>query len=156
VLTAAALLTHTVVHAATPDNHRASRSVPPPTSAAELARLAPATPEQILAAEQVLYGRYVCDDKYEVHVERNLTAAHYVNVRHQRRTWVMRPVASRSGAVRLEDTRGKVLLVQIPFKSMLLNTQTGERIVDACQHDMQRQASQEATRAGALAESVAP
>jgi hypothetical protein len=59
----------------------------------------------------------------------------------------MKPVSSNTGAVRLEDIRGKVLLVQIPFKSMLLNTQTGQRIVDSCQHDIQLGNAKEAAAA---------
>jgi hypothetical protein len=65
-------------------------------------------------------------------------------VRYKKDVWVMKPVASATGAVRLEDTRGRVLLVQIPFKSLLLNTQTGQRIVDACQHDHQKDAETQA------------
>ena len=68
----------------------------------------------------------------------------YVDVRYKRDVWVMKPVASNTGAVRLEDTRGAVLLVQIPVKSMLLNTRTGQRIVDSCQHANQRDAENQA------------
>jgi hypothetical protein len=113
--------------------------VPPPTSAEQLAALPDAEPDQLAAADLVHYGKYVCDDRWEVFVERNRTRDGYVDVRYQKDVWVMKPVASRSGAVRLEDTRGSVLLVQIPSKSMLLNTQTGQRIVDSCQHDVQKE-----------------
>jgi hypothetical protein len=119
-------------------------NVPPPTTAEQMADLPHADEEQRQAATLVHYGKYVCDEKFEVFIERNPVFSGYVDVRYKRDVWVMKPVASRTGAVRLEDTRGKVLLVQIPFKSMLLNTQTGQRIVDSCQHDNQRDAEKQA------------
>jgi hypothetical protein len=119
-------------------------AVPPPTTAEQMADLPHADEEQRQAATLVHYGKYVCDEKFEVFVERNPVFTGYVDVRYKRDVWVMKPVASRTGAVRLEDTRGKVLLVQIPSKSMLLNTQTGQRIVDSCQHDVQREAEAQA------------
>ncbi|MCA3180262.1 MAG: hypothetical protein O9345_22015 [Burkholderiaceae bacterium] len=119
-------------------------NVPPPTTAEQMADLPHADEEQRQAATLVHYGKYVCDEKFEVFIERNPVFSGYVDVRYKRDVWVMKPVASRTGAVRLEDTRGKVLLVQIPFKSMLLNTQTGQRIIDSCQHDNQRDAEKQA------------
>lgn len=118
-------------------------NVPPPTTAEQMAELPQADEEQRQAATLVHYGKYVCDEKFEVFVEPNPIFQGYVDVRYKRDVWVMKPVASRTGAVRLEDTRGRVLLVQIPFKSMLLNTQTGQRIVDSCQHDQQIAAERE-------------
>lgn len=122
----------------TPQQRRKAAGVPEPTSAEQIAALPKADDDQKSASELVHYGKYVCDEKFEVFIERNPVADHYVDVRYKKDVWVMKPVASATGAVRLEDTRGKVLLVQIPFKSMLLNTQTGQRIVDSCQHDVQR------------------
>ena len=123
---------------------RRGANTPPPTTAAQMAELPHADEEQRQAATLVHYGRYICDDKFEIFVEANPVFTGYVDVRYRRDVWVMKPVASRTGAVRLEDTRGKVLLVQIPFKSMLLNTQTGQRIVDSCQHEAQRSAERDA------------
>jgi len=123
---------------------RRAANVPPPTTAEQMADLPHADEEQRQAATLVHYGKYVCDEKFEVFVEKNPVFSGYVDVRYKKDVWVMKPVASKTGAVRLEDTRGKVLLVQIPFKSMLLNTQTGQRIVDACQHDVQRDAETQA------------
>jgi hypothetical protein len=63
---------------------------------------------------------------------------HYVDVKHLKSTYVMKPVLSSTGAVRLEDVRGEALMVQIAAKSMLLNTKTAQRIVDACVSEKQR------------------
>ena len=108
-----------------------------PTTAAQRAALPAADEQQLAAAEFVHYGKYVCDEKIEIFVERDQRAPGYVDVRHKKDIWVMKPVASATGAVRLEDIDKNVLLVQIPYKSMLLNVRSGQRIVDSCQHDNQ-------------------
>ena len=106
-------------------------------TAAQRAALPAADEQQLAAAEFVHYGKYVCDEKIEIFVERDQRAPGYVDVRHKKDIWVMKPVASATGAVRLEDIDKNVLLVQIPYKSMLLNVRSGQRIVDSCQHDNQ-------------------
>ena len=47
----------------------------------------------------------------------------------------------RSGALRLEDVKGRTLFLQIANKSMLMDTKAGKRLVDACIHDSQREAA---------------
>ena len=113
------------------------KGVPPPTTPAQRAALQAADEQQLAAAELVHYGKYVCDEKIEIFVEKDPRSAGYVDVRHKKDVWVMKPVASATGAVRLEDIDQNVLLVQIPYKSMLLNVKSGQRIVDSCQHDNQ-------------------
>jgi len=113
------------------------KGVPPPTTPAQRAALQAADEQQLAAAELVHYGKYVCDEKIEIFVEKDQRSAGYVDVRHKKDVWVMKPVASATGAVRLEDIDQNVLLVQIPYKSMLLNVKSGQRIVDSCQHDNQ-------------------
>jgi len=65
--------------------------------------------------------------------------ASYVNVRSGKSTWVMKPVLSSTGAIRLEDVKGETLMVQIASKSMLLNVKTAHRIVDDCVSPKQRE-----------------
>jgi hypothetical protein len=117
--------------------------LPPPTTPEQRAALPDADDAQKAASELVFYGKYVCDDKYEIFVEKNKASPFYVDVRYQKMAWVMKPVASNTGAVRLEDIKSQTLLVQIPYKSMLLNTTTGQRIVDSCKHDEQFKAIKE-------------
>lgn len=114
-----------------------NKNIPPPTTPAQRAALPAADEQQLAAAELVHYGKYVCDEKIEVFVEKDQLSAGYVDVRHKKDIWVMKPVASATGAVRLEDIDRNVLVVQIPYKSMLLNVRSGQRIVDSCQHDNQ-------------------
>ena len=98
-----------------------------------------AAPEQIDAAGRIYYGPYECELGQKIDVVADSAHEHYVDVKHLKSTYVMKPVLSSTGAVRLEDVRGEALMVQIAAKSMLLNTKTGQRIVDACVSEKQRE-----------------
>jgi hypothetical protein len=112
------------------------------TSAAKKAPPAPAipepTPDQQKASELVYYGVYECEFNQTVSISPSQQHLFYVDVKNGKSTWLMKPVLSTTGAVRLEDIRGETLMVQIASKSMLLNTKTGHRIVDACISPRQR------------------
>jgi hypothetical protein len=62
----------------------------------------------------------------------------YVVVTFSSKAYTMKPVRSSTGALRLEEVAGgPMLMVQIPAKSMLMDTARGRRIVDACIHEEQ-------------------
>jgi len=103
-------------------------------------QLAAATPEQMAAQERVLTGAYSCEFGQSINVQRSEANPGYVNLSFGKQQWLMKPVLSATGATRLEDVRGQALLVQILTKSMLLDTKTGKRLVDACVHEVQRKA----------------
>ena len=98
-----------------------------------------AYPEQVKAAEMVYYGKYDCEFNQTVDIEQSPKHASYVVVKHNKGEWLMKPVLSSTGAIRLEDVRGETLMVQIASKSMLLNTMTARRIVDECISPKQRE-----------------
>jgi hypothetical protein len=98
-----------------------------------------AYPEQVKAAEMVYYGKYDCEFNQTVDIEQSPKYASYVTVKHGKNEWLMKPVLSSTGAIRLEDMRGETLMVQIATKSMLLNTTTARRIVDDCISPKQRE-----------------
>ena len=100
---------------------------------------APASPEQISAAERVYYGIYDCEFNQTVDISISSKYPAWVDVKHGKNTYLMKPVLSSTGALRLEDIRDEALMVQIASKSMLLNTKTGTRIVDACVSPKQRE-----------------
>ncbi|HEY9067482.1 MAG TPA: hypothetical protein VIO33_21045 [Burkholderiaceae bacterium] len=99
----------------------------------------PASQAQIEAAEKVYYGLYDCEFNQTVDISINPKYPAWVDVKHGKSVYVMKPVLSSTGAIRLEDLRGEALMVQIASKSMLLNTKTGTRIVDACVSPKQRE-----------------
>ena len=114
-----------------------------------------ATPEQISAAERVYYGLYDCEFNQTVDISINPKYPAWVDVKHGKSMYLMKPVLSSTGAVRLEDLRGEALMVQIASKSMLLNTKTGTRIVDACVSAKQRELM-EAAKVAKSADAPAP
>ncbi len=98
-----------------------------------------AYPEQVKAAEMVYYGKYDCEFNQTVDIAQSPKHPAYVTVKHNKGEWLMKPVLSSTGAIRLEDVRGETLMVQIATKSMLLNTMTAHRIVDDCVSPKQRE-----------------
>ena len=59
-------------------NPPARKGVPPPTTAAQRAALPAADEQQLAAAEFVHYGKYVCDEKIEIFVEREETSLNQI------------------------------------------------------------------------------
>jgi hypothetical protein len=83
------------------------------------------------AAALVGFGHYDCEFSQTVNVAMNPKHEGYVDVTFGKNVYTMKPVLSSTGAVRLEDVRGKTLMLQIAYKSMLMDTQAG-RLVDEC------------------------
>lgn len=101
----------------------------------------PAAPgEQLAAAAMTHFGPYDCEFNEKVSVEIHTKTDGYIDVKHRNRTWTMKPVLSHTGALRLEDVKGRMLMLQIADKSMLMDTQIGQRVVDNCVHEKQREA----------------
>jgi hypothetical protein len=65
----------------------------------------------------------------------------YVDVSFKKKTYTMKPVVSSTGAVRLEEVKGGMLLIQIANKSMMMDSKVGQRVVDGCVHEKQRAAA---------------
>lgn len=116
--------------------------------------LPPASGEQLEAAEMAYVGPYDCEFDEKIAVDKNGKFDGYLDVRHRKSTWTMRPVLSHTGALRLEDVRGRMLMLQIGNKSMLMDTKIGQRLVDNCIHDKHRQAMAEHKAAGGGGESI--
>lgn len=98
-----------------------------------------ATQEQIQAAQLVYLGSYACEFSQTVDIALSPKHTGYVDVKHGKGQWLMKPVLSSTGAVRLEDVLDETLMVQIASKSMLLNVKTGRRVVDECVSPRQRE-----------------
>ena len=125
-----------------------------PAKPAELAPPEAANAEQIEAAGRVYYGIYACEFNQAINIAASPKYPSYVDVKHGKADYVMKPVLSSTGAIRLEDVRGETLMVQISSKSMLLNVKTGQRLVDDCISPKQRELI-EAARVAKAAEVAA-
>ena len=115
----------------------AAKPAKKPAKAAEFV-IPEAGPDQIAAADRVYYGIYDCEFNQKIDIAADTKHPAYVEVKHLKAAYLMKPVVSSTGAVRLEDTRGETLMVQIANKSMLLNVKTGQRVVDDCVSPAQR------------------
>jgi hypothetical protein len=109
--------------------HVAAKKAAPAAAAAEPVA---ASPAQLAAAERVFYGTYLCEFDKSVQVSSIPKFPGYAELRFGKSVYVMKPVASETGAIRLEDVKGETLVVQIANKSMLLNVKTGQRLLDGC------------------------
>jgi hypothetical protein len=104
------------------------------------AKIVDATPEQLEAATRVYVGRSDCEFGQHVTVTPHPDHAGYFNVTLASKTWMVKPVVSPTGALRMEDVRGQMLYLQIADKSMLMNTALGYRVADNCVHPKHREA----------------
>jgi hypothetical protein len=94
-----------------------------------------ASPAQLAAADRVFYGTYLCEFDKSVQVSTLPKFPGYAELRFGKSVYMMKPVASETGAIRLEDVKGETLVIQIANKSMLLNVKSGQRLLDGCVSD---------------------
>ena len=90
------------------------------------------TPEDMEVARRVYVGLFPCELGASVAVARHDSRPGFFIVRIRNDTFSMRPVASRTGAVRLEDGRAGALWLQLGNKSMLMSQKLGQRLADEC------------------------
>jgi hypothetical protein len=109
------------------------------------ALLAPAAAEQVPAAAPELgdvhTGRMVCELGNSVTVTPDPQQPSRFVVQIKRNTYFMTPVATTTGAVRLEDAQAGAMWLQLPHKSMLMNSKLGQRMADECQSEHQTAAA---------------
>ena len=96
------------------------------------------SPEPAPAAGEVWAGAYQCEHAEKVNL-RPGQGPDLVELQWKAQRWQMRRVDSRSGAMRLEDAGARMVWIQLPNKSMLLDQRLGRRLLDECQHDIQVQ-----------------
>lgn len=88
--------------------------------------------EQIEIAKRVYVGEMPCELGAKVTVKA-MKREGYFFVSRGIYKYVMHPVESRTGAIRLEDPARGALWLQLGNKSMLMNQKEGKRIADECQ-----------------------
>ena len=96
------------------------------------------TPEQIEVAARVYVGDAECEFKQAVKLTAVAGRPGHFELHFKKARYQMTPELTTTGAVRLEDRAAGVVWIQIPAKSMLLNSRVGQRLVDACMHAEQR------------------
>ena len=86
---------------------------------------------------EVHTGRMVCELGNSVTVTPDSQQASRFIVQMKKNTYYMTPVETTTGAVRLEDAQAGAMWLQLPNKSMLMNSKLGQRMADECQSDHQ-------------------
>lgn len=118
-------------------------------AAAAVTALSAADDDQRQAFTLTHLGDHACEFKRTVLVAPHPVHEGYVDLHFDRRIITARPVLSSTGAIRLEDVRGQFVMLQIAFKSMLLDTRSGQRVADECLHARHHEARQAAAAAPA-------
>ena len=105
----------------------------------------PLSDEQLALAAQVQLGTVACEGADKVAVRALPSGGKFVLELGKRSFWMV-PVATNSGALRLEDGMRGVVWLQLANKSMLLDQRQGRRLADSCMNDAQHQAAREMER----------
>jgi hypothetical protein len=95
---------------------------------------------QLQAADRVLTGDASCELDQTVNLEPMADRPGHFRLRFRNASYTMVPEETSTGAVRLEDKKAGMVWLQIPSKSMLMNTRIGQRVADGCLHPSQRAA----------------
>lgn len=127
--------------AAKPAAKKVAKAAPKPPADEPLPA---ASSEQAAAAQMTHFGPYDCEFNQKVDVAMNPKYDGYVDVTFGKQKYTMKPVLSSTGALRLEDVKGQTLMLQIAYKSMLMDVKAGRRLVDECVSEKQRVAKQAA------------
>ncbi|HET9823650.1 MAG TPA: hypothetical protein VFQ16_17675 [Burkholderiaceae bacterium] len=131
-------LVHVPAAAQTAPKASAKPAAKPAAKAPVEAPLPPANADQLEAANIAHLGDYACEFDQTVTLQPYAKAAGYIEMKQKAQAWVMKPVLSSTGALRLEDVKGRMLMIQIANKSMVMDTKIGQRLVDGCVHEKQR------------------
>ena len=99
-------------------------------------------PEQMAIAELVHTGQMACELGASVQVTPDSSAPGHFHVKGKGFAYHMVPVASQTGAVRLEDSQRGAVWLQIANKSMLMNQKLGQRLADECMSPQQYEVAQ--------------
>lgn len=124
------------------DLHAKASQVSAGVRAADLAL----SPVELAIAQRIEVGRVACELGAFVDLTADAAAPGYFELRSQKRRFRMAPVATSTGAIRLEDAQAGAVWLQLANKSMLMDQKTGRRLADACMTP-----SQQATTAAMLA-----
>jgi hypothetical protein len=120
----------------------AASSRPVATVQAPAAADAPLSDAEMAVAAQVYVGTLPCELGQTVTLQPDAERPGYFQLSLGRERYQLRPVVSRTGAVRLEDLQRGAVWLQLPHKSMLMSQRLGRRLADECAGPVQRTAAE--------------
>ena len=125
--------TKTVVAKAEATSSRTQlRSATSQVAAGLIAARTALTPEELEIAQRVHVGQIACEMGATVSVTADPDAPGHFHVDGKGFKYHMAPVATSTGAVRLEDHKAGAVWLQIANKSMLMDQKKGQRLADEC------------------------
>ncbi|HET7834670.1 MAG TPA: hypothetical protein VFL43_02595 [Variovorax sp.] len=89
--------------------------------------------QDLKVAETILTGTIKCELGASVNIEADPKKPGFFTLTHAGVKYRLHPVASRTGAVRLEDPVREAMWLQLGNKSMLMSQKQGLRLADECQ-----------------------
>jgi hypothetical protein len=90
------------------------------------------TPAELAIAERVHVGTLPCELGASVSLNQDSKVPGYFDVQGKNFKYRMFPVATTTGAIRLEDRKAGAVWLQLANKSMLMNQKLGVRLADEC------------------------
>jgi len=94
----------------------------------------PLASHELSIAERVHVGNLPCELGASVRMTADANAPGYFNLQGKGYKYRMRPVATSTGAIRLEDEKAGAVWLQLANKSMLMDQKKGRRLADECAH----------------------
>jgi hypothetical protein len=95
---------------------------------------------QLQIADRVHTGDAGCEFDQVVNLVRIDGQPGHFKLTYKKASYTVVPEETSSGALRLEDKKAGIVWLQIPSKSMLMNSKIGQRLADNCLHPEQRAA----------------
>jgi hypothetical protein len=108
------------------------RAVPKSGGPAVSAAPVKLTDEELELAKRVHVGLIPCEMGSSVSVIPHEKEPGFFRVKTKTASFLMHPVSSRTGAIRLEDAGAGALWLQLGNKSMLMSQKLGQRLADEC------------------------
>jgi hypothetical protein len=137
-------------HKATATHKADAVAKPAPVPAPVQSKPVELTAEQISIAQIVHTGRIACADGHSVTITPDAKVNGAFDLLLGKTKYDVVPVPTKSGAVRLEDSKTGIVFMQLANKSMLFNERQGKRLADDCINPAQ-QAVADAMRANPTA-----
>ncbi|MDR2127942.1 MAG: hypothetical protein LBP52_02590 [Burkholderiaceae bacterium] len=94
--------------------------------------------QELETAQKIHIGKIRCELGNDLQISADGKNPGYFNVAVGKRRFYMHPVASRTGAIRMEDGRSGAMYLQLGDKSMLMDQKLGQRLADQCQSPAQQ------------------
>ena len=110
----------------------------PKPAASKPAPVAPLQDDELALSAQVSIGSIPCELGQSVNLRPDAEAPGYFHLQLKGQRFHLRPVASATGALRLEDQARGAVWIQLANKSMLMDQRQGRRLADECMTPLQQ------------------